>query len=94
MNWKKLLIIAVAVVGFGFVGAPKSEAGGRVHFSIGIGGPVHYGYYGGHYGRPVYYAPYYHRRYRYHRPYRHVRRHFHWRHGHRYVCYARHGRRW
>lgn len=94
MTWKKLLIIAVAVVGFGFVGAPKAEAG-NVHFSIGIGGPVGYGgYYGGYYGRPVYYTPYYHRRYRYHRPYRHVRRHFHWRHGHRYVCYARHGRRW
>ena len=27
MNWKKLLIIAVAVVGFGFVSAPRAEAG-------------------------------------------------------------------
>lgn len=102
MNWRKLLIIAVAVAGFGFVGAPKSEAGGNVHFSIGFGGPVGYGYggyYDSYYPRPVYYTPayghYYHQPYRYHRrPYRHVRRHFHWRHGHRYVCYARHGRRW
>ncbi len=42
MNWKKLLIIAIAILGFGFVSAPRSEAG--VHVGIGIGVPIGVGY--------------------------------------------------
>ena len=91
MNWKKLLIIAIAVVGFGFVSAPSSEAGIRV--GIGIGVPAYgYGYgYGYPYVTPYYpvsYYGYYGPRYRrvIHRPYylRHGRRIHYTRRIHRY----------
>jgi hypothetical protein len=57
MNWKKLLLIALAVTGFAFASATSSQAG--VSVGIGLGFPIAYGYpypYG--YGYP-YYGPYY-----------------------------------
>ena len=83
MNWKKFLLIGVAVSGFAFAGVPQADAGVRV--GIGIGVPIGYGYgYGYHpyryrhryaypydyYGYPrgvVYVSP---RRYYRHRHYR------------------------
>src|SRR5215210_1214113 len=64
MNWKKLLLIGVIAAGFGFVAAPRADAGLSV--GIGIGAPLGYGGYGyggygyGGYGyaRPVYYSPF------------------------------------
>jgi hypothetical protein len=91
---KKFLLIAVAVIGLGFVSAPRAEAYGGVSIGIGIGAPIGYGYggygYGGYY-RPAAYYPYAYRGY-YNAPYYGyparvvVRRHSHWRNGHRYWC--------
>jgi hypothetical protein len=90
MSWKKLLLVSVIAAGFAFAAAPRSEAG--VHVGIGIGVPVAYGY--PYYGYSPVYSPY---GYGY-APYGYyspgvrvvVRPHYHWRHGHRYACYARH----
>lgn len=56
MNWKKFLLIGLAICAFGFAPAPQAEA--RVSVSIGFGVP--FGYYP--YGYPGYYPygyPYY-----------------------------------
>ena len=42
---KKLLLIALVVGGIAFASAPKTEAG--TYFSVGIGFPIGFGYYGG-----------------------------------------------
>ncbi len=44
MNWKKFLLIALAVGAFGFAAVPRSEA--RVSVGIGIGFPFGYSNYG------------------------------------------------
>lgn len=98
MTWKKLLLIAVAVLAFGFAAAPRSEASG---LSVGIGfgvpggygcGYGGYGYGGGYYGRGYGYSSHYGRSY--YAPVRVViRPHYHWRHGRRFYCTERH-RRW
>lgn len=106
MNWKKLLLIGIAVVGLGFVSAPRAEAHGGISVGIGIGGPVGFGYGnygyggygGGYYGRPGYYRSgyngYYGRRNGYYRPRNaSFRRHHHWRNGRRFWCSQSH-RRW
>ena len=61
MSGKKLLLIVLAIVGFTFASASRSEAG--VSVGIGIGFPIGYpygspcyGYYPGYY--PYGYAPY------------------------------------
>jgi hypothetical protein len=54
MNWKKFLLIALAVGAFGFAGVPRSEA--RVSVGIGIGFPFGYSSYG--YGYPYGYNSY------------------------------------
>ena len=54
MNWKKLLLIAFAVIGFAFASASGSKAG--VSIGIGIGIPVGYPYpYYGYYPYRCYY---------------------------------------
>lgn len=45
MNWKRFLLIGLAVGAFAFAGVPQTEA--RVHVNFGIGLPIGYGY--GHY---------------------------------------------
>lgn len=95
MTWKKLLVVGLAVLAFGFAAAPRSEAGG-ISVGIGFGVPVGYGYHG--YG-PRYY-PYGYRGYGY-SPYGYyqpvvgiyVRPHYHWRHHRRVYCTLRH-RHW
>jgi hypothetical protein len=98
---KKLLLIALVVGGVAFAAAPKMEAG--TYFSVGIGFPIGFGYYGGcypgYYGGYGYYPytgyyrayPYYGVGYRYygHRYYghRHYSRPYYWHNGHR-VYYA------
>ena len=89
MSWKKSLLIVVAVVGLGFMSAPRTDA--QVSIGIGFGVPVGYGYYG-----PGYYSTgYYPYRYGYARSYYApvrvaVRPHYHWSHGRRIYCTARH----
>jgi hypothetical protein len=88
MTWKKLLVIALAVLAFGFASAPRSEAG--LSIGIGLGVPVAYGYpYG--YG-PAYY-PY--TPYGYYQPVVgvYVRPRYHWYH-HRRVYYPVARRGW
>jgi hypothetical protein len=88
MNWKRLLLIALAAGGLAFVPAQRSDAG--VSFGIGFGGPVGYygygyypyGYYPYGYYRPYpYYGYYYRPYYGYggHRYYRHNRHHHYYR---------------
>ena len=64
MNWRKLLLIAIAAGGLAFVGAPRADAGVVVGF--GFGGPVYpypypyaYGYPYPYYGAcyPYWYGP-------------------------------------
>ncbi len=98
MNCKKLPLIAASIGCFGFVAAPRADAGLSV--GIGIGAPVGFGYgYGGGYGygcaRPVYYSPYAYgySPYGYYQPgYIRVvvRPHYHSRYGHRYYCREAH----
>ena len=90
---KKLLLIALVAGAFAFAAAPRTEA--RTYFSVGIGFPIGFGYYGGgcypgyygsypgYYGYPYrsYYRPYYRVGYSYSRPY-------YWHRGHR-VYYSR-----
>ncbi|MDQ3082600.1 MAG: hypothetical protein M3R07_10365 [Gemmatimonadota bacterium] len=94
MNCKKLLVIGMAVLAFGFAAVPQSKAG--VSIGIGIGVPVGYGY-GYAHPRPLCYpygygyAPYGYR-YGYARPVVnvYVRPHYHWRHHRRVHCTSRH----
>ena len=53
---KKLLLIALVVGGIAFASAPKTEAG--TYFSVGIGFPIGFGYYGGGGCYPGYYGGY------------------------------------
>jgi hypothetical protein len=63
---KKLLLIALVAAGFAFAAAPRTEA--RTYFSVGIGLPIGFGYYGGCY--PGYYSGYQgYYPYGYYRPY-------------------------
>ena len=49
MNWKKILLIAVAIGAFSFAAVPRSEA--RVRVGIGFGFPIGFSYgYGYPYG--------------------------------------------
>src|SRR5947207_1608957 len=52
MNWKKFLLIGLAVSAFAFAPAPRAEA--RISVGIGFGFPVGYGCYGYGYGYPAY----------------------------------------
>jgi hypothetical protein len=61
MNWKKYLLIALAVGAFGFAAVPRSEA--RVSVGIGLGFPFGYSNYG--YGDPYGYGYGYSRAYPY-----------------------------
>jgi hypothetical protein len=61
MNWKKYLLIALAVGAFGFAAVPRSEA--RVSVGIGLGFPFGYSNYG--YGYPYGYGYGYSRAYPY-----------------------------
>ena len=54
MSWKKLFLITIIAVGFGFASTPRSEAG--VAVGIGIGAPIGFGYYGGYGCYPVGYG--------------------------------------
>ena len=57
MNWKRFLLIAVALGAFAFAGVPRTEA--RISVGIGIGAPIGYGYgYGNPYGYRRSYYPY------------------------------------
>jgi len=64
MNWKKFLLIGLAISGLAFAAAPQSEAG--ISVGIGFGFPGAYGCYGdpgyypygyGYYGPRRYYGP-------------------------------------
>src|ERR1700761_4227388 len=57
-NFTKAALGALLVAGatVGTIAATTAPAEARVAIGIGIGGP---GYYGGYYGRPCYYDPYY-----------------------------------
>lgn len=85
MNWKKFLLIGLAVSAFAFAAAPRAEA--RISVGIGFGFPV------GYYGYPPYYPydydGYYGRRY-YSRPVVYVGPRYYWSHGRR--VYLRHHR--
>jgi hypothetical protein len=83
MNWKKLLLIGLAVGGFAFATASSSQAG----ISIGIGVPVGYGYGYYPYGYGYYPYPYYRG---YYRPFGYVGPRYYWRHGHRVFYHRRH----
>ena len=52
MNWKKLLMVVLAVGALSFAAAPRAKAG--VSVGIGFGFPVGYGYYGNGCGYPGY----------------------------------------
>lgn len=95
MNWKKLLLIGAAVIGFAFAPVAKSNAGLSVN--IGLGYPSGYGYYGGGYGYyggsrcyssnfgygyPYYGASYY-------RPVVYYSNNYRWYHGRRIYCRPR-----
>lgn len=80
MNWKKLLVIAIAVAGFAFVAPSRSDAG--IAVGIGLGFPGVYAY-------PAYY-PY---AYPYYQPVVYVGPAWYWWHGHR-VYYPRHHHYW
>jgi hypothetical protein len=101
---KKLLLIALVVGGITFAAAPRTEAG--TYFSVGIGFPIGFGYYGGcypgYYGGYYPYTGYYRPYYGYYRPYygvgyhryyshRAYRRPYYWHNGHR-VYYNRYAR--
>jgi len=93
MNWKKFLLIGLAVSAFAFAATPRAEA--RVVVNFGFGLPFGVGYYGygypgcypygyNYYGygprRVVYVAPRYYRHYNYSRRAYYPRRHLrHWR---------------
>ena len=65
MNWKKILLVAIAAGAFVFTAAPRSEAG--ISVGIGLGYPAYpypyypYPYYGGYpyygYVGPYWYGP-------------------------------------
>ena len=89
MNWKKLLLIGLAISAFAFAEAPKAEAG--ISVGIGFGFPRGYGCYGAYpaynpYGYDYYgYGP---RRVVYVAP------RFYWHHGRRVYYPRRHHRYW
>jgi hypothetical protein len=85
MNWKKFLLIGLAVSAFAFAPAPRAEAGISVGIGFGIPGvygcdypayyPYGYNYYGYRPRRVVYVAPrhYWHHNRRVYYPRRHHR---------------------
>lgn len=90
MNWKKFLLIGLAISGFAFAAAPRAEAG--ISVRIGFGVPGRYGCYG--YGYPASY------RYGYdyygYGPRRvvYVAPRYYWHHGRRVYYPRRHLRHW
>lgn len=94
MNWKKFLLIGVAVGAFAFAAAPRAEA--RISVGIGFGFPVGYGYYD--HGYPAYYpyaSDYYGYRPRYYaRPVVYVGPRYYRYHGNRIYYPRRHHRHW
>jgi hypothetical protein len=90
MNWKKFLLIGLAVSAFAFAAAPRAEAG--VSVGIGIGLPIGIGYYGS--GYPGYYPYGYPYGYRYYGPRRvaYVAPPYYWSHGRRVYYRHRHWR--
>lgn len=85
MNWKKFLLIGLAVGSFAFAAAPRAEA--RVSIGIGLGLPFRGGYYD--YGYPGYYPySYYGPRY-YAQPVVYVGPRYYWSHGRRVYYYPR-----
>jgi hypothetical protein len=89
MNWKRFLLIGIAVAGFALIAPTRSDAG--VSIGIGVGLPGFYGY-----GYPAYsygsYDPYYYRPY--YRPVVYVSPGFYWHNGHRvYYHHRRYHRR-
>jgi hypothetical protein len=86
MNWKKFLLIGLAVSAFAFAAAPRAEA--RISVGIDFGFPVGFGYYRCGpayypYGSNYYYGP---RRVVYVAP------RFYWHHGRRVYYRHRHWR--
>ena len=63
MNWKKFLLVGLAVGAFAFIPAPRAQAG----VSVGINFPFPFGF--GYYGcGPAYYSGYYPYGYNYYGP--------------------------
>jgi hypothetical protein len=89
MNWKKFLLIGLAVGAFAFVPAPRADAG----VSVGINFPFPFGF--GYYGcGPAYYSGYYPYGYNYYGPRRvaYVAPRYYWHHNRRVYYRSRHWR--
>ena len=87
MNWKKFLLIGLAVGAFAFVPAPRAEAG----VSVGINFPFPFGF--GYYNcGPAYYPGYYPYGYNYYGPRRvaYVAPRYYWHHNRRVYYRSRH----